>query len=66
MKITREQRNEIPRAVENIGLGKWHVRWDFSPIEETIEGEKKIHYEYNEVILDHEPTQEEITEISQN
>lgn len=65
MKITRQQRNEIPREVENIGLGKWHIRWDVAPVEETIDGETTIHYEYNEVIIDHEPTQEEITKISQ-
>ncbi|HAZ04548.1 MAG: hypothetical protein A2W90_14690 [Bacteroidetes bacterium GWF2_42_66] len=51
----RQQRNEIPPLVEEIGLGKWHFRWDVQ--EKTRDDESKSKYfDYNEVELDHKPT----------
>jgi hypothetical protein len=62
MNIRTEQRNNYPPEVENIGFGKWHLRWNIEQVldEETDE----VHYEYNEVTLDHPPTQSEIDQIT--
>lgn len=62
MKIRTEQRKEYPPEVEAIGLGKWHVRWNVEQI--TDEETDETHYEYNEVTLDHEPSQDEIDDIT--
>lgn len=64
MEIRKEQRDEYPMAIENIGLGKWHVRWNVQEVEEETDGETKLHYEYNEVTLDHEPTAKEVQQIT--
>lgn len=64
MEIRIEVRDEYPMSIENIGLGKWHVRWNVREIEEEMEGEIKTHYEYNEVTLDHEPTAKEVQQIT--
>ena len=67
MEIRTEQRNELPLAIEEIGLGKWHVRWNIREINVAGEDESQqesSHYEYNEVTLDCEPTQEEFNQIT--
>ena len=43
METRIEMRDEYPMSIENIGLGKWHVRWNVHEIEEEIEGEIKTH-----------------------
>ncbi|PTN08034.1 hypothetical protein C8N47_11174 [Mangrovibacterium marinum] len=65
MEVRTEQRNEQPLQVEQIGLGKWHVRWNIKQVEasESESDNSAKHYEYNEVTLDHEPTAEEVAEI---
>lgn len=68
MEIRTEQRNELPLPVEKIGLGKWHVRWNVKLVESSVEtgSDQSAHYAYNEVTLDHEPTYEEVAEITAN
>jgi hypothetical protein len=66
MKIRKEQRNDYPPTVEEIGLGKWHVRWGVQGHVEEEGDNLTAHYEYNEVTLDHQPSQEEITVITAN
>jgi hypothetical protein len=68
MEIRKEQRVDYPLLIENIGLGKWHVRWDVRGVidEQEDEDEVSAHYEYNEVTLDHEPGAEEVQQITAN
>lgn len=61
----RQQRNEIPPTVENIGRGKWHLRWDVQEKQRNDENES-IYFDYNEVELDHEPSGSEQIEIIDN
>lgn len=67
MEVRTEQRNELPLSVEEIGLGKWHLRWDIREVapEAGDDNEQAApHYEYNEVTIDHEPTQEEFNQLT--
>lgn len=66
MEIRKEQRNDYPTMVEGIGLGKWHVRWSIQGRVEEDGDDLTAHYEYNEVTLDHQPSQDEITVITAN
>ena len=66
MEIRKEQRNDYPPQVEEIGLGKWHVRWGVEGVVEEESDDMTAHYAYNEVTLDHEPTAEEVTQITAN
>jgi hypothetical protein len=60
----RQQRNEKPASIEEIGLGKWHFRWDIQEKTDKNEDESQlIYYDYNEVELDHKPTTAEKTAI---
>lgn len=59
MEIRKEQRGEPPVELEEVGLGKWHLRWNIQKVTDK-EGE---HYEYNEVELDHKPNATEIKTI---
>lgn len=60
MEIRKEQRGESPAELEEIGLGKWHVRWSITNV--TDEEGKEL-YLYNEVELDHRPTTAEVRTI---
>lgn len=55
--------NNIPTAVEYIGLNQWAVRWDVQ-IDTNSLKEGIIPYVYNEEVLDHIPTCEEINKIT--
>ncbi len=61
MNIRTERRQEYPPSVENIGLGWWHVRWNI--VQKTDEDGVDF-FEYNEVSIDHEPSQTEVNEIT--
>lgn len=58
----RQQRNEFPPLIRYIGLGKWHFRWDVKEMQRDDESQS-TYFDYNEVELDHEPTEAEQTEI---
>lgn len=60
MEIRKEQRGQAPAELENIGLGKWHVRWNITTVA-SEEGNES--YLYNEVELDHKPTAAEVKTI---
>lgn len=58
--------NNIPLSVEYLGLGEWVVRWNVETEEiQNIDGieDNVKHYKYNEQVLDHYPTQDEIEKI---
>lgn len=55
--------NNIPAAVEYIGLNQWAVRWDVQIDTNRLE-EDIIPYVYNEEVLDHLPTCEEVDKIT--
>jgi hypothetical protein len=58
----RQQRNEIPPSIEDIGHAKWHFRWSVQK-KQRDDDSKSSYYEYYEVELDHKPTPEEQTSI---
>lgn len=62
MEIRTEQRGVSPAQVEDIGLGKWHLRWNI--VKKNNEDTEEVYYEYNEVTLDHKPTATEIKNIT--
>lgn len=47
--------NNIPSAVEYIGLGQWAVRWDIQIDTTKPEEDDTTHYVYNEEIYDEQP-----------
>lgn len=62
MEIRTEQRGELPAQVEEIGLGKWHLRWNI--INKTDKETNISYFEYNEVALGHKPTLSEIKSMT--